>query len=280
VANPIGKKYPDFIKGLSFRFSGKKKLKNWYDAQLARVRKDHPMPALQGSVDIYSYNQSYILATANKWNPRPVFQSYAAYTTALAKMNQAHLLGESSPDNILFKIEPIDKRLPALDDGISWPDLVYNYRVDTLWGRFLLLKKKNKLNTSPIKEQLFTKTCRLGEEVTLPDSAGVVFARIDAKSNFAGKIISFFYMLEPLQIAVTLQDGTQKNYRFISGMGRAGFIISPMIERTNELGLFFAHGDSLRHKAVRSFRIFAPGNEKRLWKPEFSFQFSKVIGDK
>jgi hypothetical protein len=278
VFNPVVNKYPAFIKGIKFRLSGKDRINHWYEAQLERVRRLHPLPELEGTVDIYSYNQSYLLATKNHWDPRPVFQSYAAYSPTLAAINEAHLLNASSPDNILFKVEPIDKRLPALDDGLSWPVLLNNYLPGNKESGLLLLKKKNSTNTRPAEVEIVNKSCALGEEVYLPDSPGLLFARIDARSSVLGKMISFLYIKHPLQISLSLDDGTQRTFRFISGMGKSGFLVSPLVENTDDFGSLFNKSDSLRGKTVRSFRIFAlPGKRSEYWKDNYTFRLSKII---
>ena len=59
-------------------------------------------------------------------------------------MNEEHLRGETAPDNILFSVDPIECRLPSLDDGPSWPALFDNYTVaktDTDYG--LLYLRRN-----------------------------------------------------------------------------------------------------------------------------------------
>jgi hypothetical protein len=277
IVNPVVNKYPVFIKGLGFRLSGKTKINRWYEAQLERVRKIHPMPLLEGTVDIYSYNQSFLLASNNHWNPRPVFQSYAAYSPELAAINESHLLSPSAPDNIIFKIEPIDKRLPALDDGLSWPALLNNYVPGKTEGGFLLLNKKNSTNTRPALVEIVNGSYALGEEVLLPDTSGLVFARIDARSNLLGRIISFLYLKIPLQINLSLNDGTQRTFRYISGMGKSGFVLSPMVENTNEFSLLFTNRDSLRNKSVRSFRIFTTENLKKLWETHFTVRLFKIM---
>src|SRR5260364_219639 len=72
----------------------------------------------------YLFVQSVLLLTAgNLWSPRPVIQSHGAYTPKLARLNELHLLSERAPNNIVFKVEPIDGRLASLEDGLSWPIL-------------------------------------------------------------------------------------------------------------------------------------------------------------
>jgi hypothetical protein len=53
------------------------------EAVYAAMRADQPIPPLPGSVDVYSYDQAPAFAHGLSWNPRPVIQSYSAYTAPL-----------------------------------------------------------------------------------------------------------------------------------------------------------------------------------------------------
>ena len=79
----------------------------------------------------------------NQWSPRPVLQSYSAYTKELSLQNAAHLLGERAPRNVLFNVQPIDNRLPSLEDGSSWPVLLANYLPSRISNQFVYLVKLN-----------------------------------------------------------------------------------------------------------------------------------------
>ena len=98
---------------------------------------------LQGSVDVYSYEQSALLSRGYDWGPRPVFQSYSAYTPELIRINEQHLRGTEAPDHIVFQLETIDDRLPTLDDGLSWPAMLDNYRVAAVSGKWVHLARKS-----------------------------------------------------------------------------------------------------------------------------------------
>ena len=69
-----------------------------------RVRRDDAalprgvaLPLLPGTSDIYSYEQTALIASGNTWDPRPVIQSYSAYGPSLARMNREHLEARRLP---------------------------------------------------------------------------------------------------------------------------------------------------------------------------------------
>lgn len=100
-----------------------------YENGMEAIRKSTPLPVLSGTSDIYNFNQAVLLASENKWNPRPAFQSYQAVTPYLIKLNYKHLTKQNTaPDNVFFKLETIDQRFPSLDDGLSWVALLGMYK--------------------------------------------------------------------------------------------------------------------------------------------------------
>ena len=86
-----------------------------------RVRAEHPLPPIKGTVDIYPYEEDIVLEHGFELHPRPVFQSYMAYTPRLARANAEHLAGDDAPQWILLRVAPIDQRPPALDDSAPPP---------------------------------------------------------------------------------------------------------------------------------------------------------------
>src|SRR5260363_363859 len=134
--------YMSAYDGIKARLFNKERLYENFNERLLEISQEGAIPRLNGTTDIYSYNQSYLLAAGNLWSPRPVIQSHGAYTPKLARLNELHLLSERAPNNIVFKVEPIDGRLASLEDGLSWPILIYNYIPFKLEKDFVYLRKK------------------------------------------------------------------------------------------------------------------------------------------
>jgi len=129
--------YLSSFQGIKLRLKNKQELNSRYLAGMASIRKNGEFPSFSGTTDIYSSQQSDLNASNNRWSPRPVFQSYAAYSPWLAEKNKQYLLGVSAPDNIIFRIEPLDDRFPSLEDGASWPILLSHYKPTGLNNDFL-----------------------------------------------------------------------------------------------------------------------------------------------
>ncbi len=262
--------------GIKNRIKNKNELRHKFDTAVSSLRKEAAFPILPGSTDIYSYDQSYLIASGNTWSPRPVFQSYSVYTPALAEINRKHLLGNQAPDNIIFKVEPIDGRLPSMEDGVSWPILLKNYSPTHIEKDFLFLVKKENTNTIDESLKLTTEKHIFGERVNLPYSELPIFAQIEIKPTILGRLMSILYKPSQLNMLLELNNGIKKQYRIISGMAKSGFVISPLIENTAEFGMLYGDVGFLNSKFVKSITI-APSVERSIfWNMDYIVTFSQV----
>ena len=142
------------------------------------------LPALDGTIDVYSYGQACVVLNGLKWDPRPVFQSYSAYTPALATMNAEHLRSPNAPDHVLLRIEPIDHRLAALEDGNSWPSLIDDYEIAGFDHAMLHLVRRPMVPPAPepsLDNAAMPIHVRLGTDLALPQSSEPVLSSIDLK---------------------------------------------------------------------------------------------------
>ena len=268
-------------------FADRSARKTRFDAALQNIQRGTAFPILTGTSDIYSCSQSELLASGNAWLPRPNFQSYGAYTPALVMANKAHLLSEAAPDNIFFRVEPIDRRLPSLDDGASWPVLLARYSFDRLLPNNVALLRKRE--HAPVATDAAAAPAppeweihSLGEAVDVPRPESPVFVKIAIKPTLLGRILTFLFKPAHLWLHVRLADGEERRFRFIAGMGETGFFLSPLIETTEEFSLLYADwAQPLAAKTVAWFSLSTGeggGKRQRLakwqWQNHFAVQFS------
>ncbi len=261
-------------------FKNRIEIGNWprrdFDTVMTSLRKQASFPVLQGTTDIYSFNQAYLISSGNTWSPRPIFQSYSVYTPALAEINRNHLLGEQAPDNIIFSVEPISGRVPSIEDGASWPVLMANYQPTHVKNDFLFLRKKAGTSeyTEPLK--LTSETHAFGENVNIPQSSQSIFAQLEIKPTFWGRIASLLFKPSQLQITFELKNGRKKQYRMIAGMAKSGFLLSPLIENTEEFGMLYVKNCFLDAKRVKSFSILPDQGKSMLWHDEYTVTLSQI----
>jgi hypothetical protein len=205
------------------------RLQRTYDQNLATIRKQFPLQPIEGDADIYPWNQMALFAGGLSYHPRPVFQSYSAYTPELAELNAAHLRSDHAAGNILFEIDPLNGRYPSLDDGLSWPELLTRYDIADTNGTFLLLKRAaapREYHLTPVEE----KTIHFGETFTLPATTNAtLWAEMEINKSMLGTVAEALYKPALLRLMVSLRDGRQIYFRLVPGEARGGFILSPLI---------------------------------------------------
>lgn len=266
----ISNRYISSLTGLYSRAFDLQGVKNEYNKSIIKITNEVQLPHLPGTSDIYSYQQSYLLASGNTWHPRPVIQSYSAYTAKLAKIN-SDFLATQGADNIFFNVETIDGRLPSLDDGASWPILLTNYDIVGSDLNFLQFKRKSH-NTAQLiaSEKQASIEGHIGETIEIPNEQNNTFMQIELKPNLLGRIRGVLFKQSMLRIIITTRDRQEVSYRFIPSMANSIFLISPLV-RTNSDFLNFASRESTSPlpNEVVSFRLEGSNSELSGWNKDF-----------
>jgi hypothetical protein len=259
------------FQGLVHRLDGSVFFEKRFIDNKNNIAKILELPKFEGTVDIYSYEQGHLLSTNNEWKPRPIFQSYSAYTSQLAKMNFDFINSIDGPDNVLFTVETIDRRLPSMDDGISWLALLTKYEPKKFYGKYLHLVRSevaDELELKPLSNQ----TIRLGEAIEINPKSAPLFLQADIQSSFFGKLLSLLFKPPQLNIEVKLNDGSILNHRVVAKMLQSGVLISPFIQDAKSFSKLYNGLDSLRAKFVRSIKISSEGHQWA-WKGKYNIEF-------
>lgn len=246
-----------------------------FDATVLVLRQKAALPVLAGSSDIYAYDQSALIASGNHWTPRPVLQSYSAYTPALANVNRQYLLGKDAPRNVFFKVQSIDNRFPSLDDGPSWPILLAYYQPFHRYDQTLVFTRNTAEVFAPLPS-FPIRTHRFSESIRLPKGDQLLFAQFDIKPSFFGRIASLLLRPSQLSITVNLVNGSTKKFRLVSGMAKAGFLLSPLIEDSNEFSYMFGKGELLDGKVVESVSIDTNKRARWLWQDSYTLSLTPL----
>ncbi|WP_375413871.1 hypothetical protein [uncultured Bradyrhizobium sp.] len=250
--------------------------KEWLSLQEAaenkaagQVRAQHPLPALDGTVDVIPSIQSTLIAHNLRYVPRPSIQEFATYTHRLIEKNRAFFSGERAPDFILMAPEQIDNRYPAFAEGPIWPDLLARYAPQDLADGIAVLHKRARPLDLPMRT-LQTQSGTVGEPLVLdPSVQSAIFARIDLQPTLLGWLAGLLFKSDILAIQIQFTDGTERRYRFIPAMAREGFFLSPLIA-TGEAYIELAAGLSQANPSkVKSFTIQPGMMADWLWARQF-----------
>jgi hypothetical protein len=272
---PVSETYEWGIYGVKNRLFNESQFLENYKKSVEVIKNEAHFPRLIGTVDTYPVDQSRVIASGYNWVPRPVFQSYAAYNPQLAKINNDHLLSNKAPDNIVFRIFTIDNRYPSLDDGLSWPTILSNYRFAGSQGEFIFLSKDQGRNAQPTMCSLSSNTFEFGQPISVPDNKGLIFVEIDVTPTLLGRLMNILFKTSTLHIQVLLENGQSKDYRMIPGMAKSGFILSPLVENTKDFETLISKKSSDTLTRVKAFTV-APVNQFWQWNQKFTIEFKDV----
>ncbi|HZK81692.1 MAG TPA: hypothetical protein VFC46_11505, partial [Humisphaera sp.] len=182
----------------------------------------------------------------------------------------------------LFDVQTIDMRLPPLDDGISWPQLLTRYDVAGLYDSMALLKRAPIARAHTLTP-LTSIAGKFGEKISVPATAdGPIWAEIDVKLSPRGKLEELFYRPPGLLIEVQMA-GENETYRLIAPIARAGFLLSPMLKTRGEFVSLAstAWREDLKSRVVRRIVISPVGfgkiaNVDACFEPEIKIKFSRL----
>jgi hypothetical protein len=227
------------VEGLRVAIDGRGALDEELALAKESIRESYPLPVLSGGSDIYNYRQSLLLASGNRWDPRPIFQGYNTYHPSLLMLNKAHLEDDTkAPTNVFFRVETIGVRHPALDDGVSWPVLLRLYRLEGEFRDHLVFRRLEGANPAQGDglRLISASGHTLEESLTLP--AGdyrAIFARFDFGHSLLGNVTQALFKVTPLFLDYELADGSSRSYAVYPVMVETGLIISPLLESNDDL---------------------------------------------
>ena len=261
--------------------TGRANLKDRVSLRKALVRESNTLPSISGTVDLYPNEIASIFAYDLPYQPRPVFQSFAAYTDKLARLNADHLSSADAADSILFDINPINGNLASFEDGLSWPELLTRYDITNIEGRYLLLERSpqpRQYDLEPFARQTIT----LGEWYEVSDNTEPVWAELELEPNLWGKLAAAALRLPDLYLEIETADGTQLKYRTIPDLLDTGFLISPVLSNRWDF-LALAATDWQQKLAVQQatkFRIVNEGVNSLLYPSTYQVGLSRLQFDR
>ncbi|QNB10665.1 hypothetical protein EHZ19_27685 [Paraburkholderia bannensis] len=259
------------IAGIETRIESPSSLPAQFANANEAIRTQERLPAVSGTVDLYPTELSSVFANGLHWKPRPIFQSYSVYDPRLDAANAEHL-ERSGAHTVFFTFAPIDNRMPTLDDASSVVGLLARYSPVAYDGQYVRFERHAGPPAAAIEPTpLMTRHARLGERVELSASQPL-WATLDIKPTLAGKLLSAAWRLPELSLELTLDDGSVVRRRFIAAVGSGGFILSPFLNRPEDL-IALASGVQSARKVV-AFKVEA--SHRHLWSDNYSVQLRRI----
>jgi hypothetical protein len=218
----------DFANPLELRRTGHERYEV-LAADLARPR----FSAKVGTetVDQLSCDQAVVLSNGWNYRPRPVFQSYSAYSPELLADNAAYFASDRAPRFVLWRLAPLDDRIPTSEDGPALFEILRRYRYIDEERGFLLLERRAEPQGEPAGRQVVWEgDVHFDEAISVPNLRGpglIAYIRID--DTVRGKVTKLFFRPPPLWLHVHTADGRDDRFRLVPALTSAGFLIDPFL---------------------------------------------------
>jgi len=228
------------------------------------------------SVDVMGFEQSVALFNGFNYQPRPVFQGYSAYTPYLSRLNYDYYASDKAPDYVLFKLQTIDGRLATMDDPHALRLLIqrYNYKFSdqgyTIWQR-----KPGAFDADTYEPKFIRTTiAHPGEKIDLSDlTKHHIWVEIEYDFNFLGKLRRFFFKPPLVQLRIIDEAGVESVHRLPQSIGRAGFMLNPVI---NDLLDFMRAAGGAPKRQVKAIVIETAPQDLDCLKQDIKVSFSSM----
>lgn len=165
------------------------------------------------TVDVFPWDVALAYSNGLQWDPRPIFQSYQAYTPFLDELNARHFNSSLAPDYVLYAMKSIDNRYPIFDEPATFRALLCNYDFVGADGPFVILQRVGYQCDAPVS--ISEATAKFGQTIVSPPSDGYLFVRISVDYNLLGKLENFVYKGPLVFIRLGYEDGTYGIFRFV-----------------------------------------------------------------
>lgn len=196
------------------------------------------------TVDVMPWESSIIALNGLNYHPRPVPQSYLAYTPWLDRLNAEFLRSTNAPDYILYactQMITIDGRPAGWDESVAKMALLENYTEAASFELplrvlpfqvFLLKHTPHARQFVPLSTNAVS--LDLGQPIQIPATTNLIFLTLEAKRSLWGKLAAAVLPPKMLIACFQYQDGAPKYYRAVLPILKTGVLINRRLDTGDE----------------------------------------------
>ena len=200
------------------------------------------------STDSIPWDITDIPANGLRYRPRPIIQSYSAYTEGLQELNRKHFLSKRAPSYLVMNAQSIDLRNPPDLDYPSLEVITSKYQIIGTGSEGSLILKRSDWNDAFIRLPKWreTRLVLLGDEDQgakpmkerwrlLPQqlAEGSRFS-LQLKPNIWRRLQTMAFKASPLMIAIKFDDRHIRTYRVFESTSRE-IPLYPFVEDNKSL---------------------------------------------
>jgi hypothetical protein len=242
-------------------------IKSRHERMVAAARKRFRLGGIKGPVDMHGNLQGLMIANQLELTPRPVFQSFDAFTPRLIRMNGDYVRSPDGPQQIVVELQRSIGFPEGLSDADAWLALFEGYEVQKLIDAKFdkvphgLLVVRRSAAWRPYERVLVSAgEYALGETIEIPPAAAgrPIWAEIDERLTLRGHLGAAFLKLPTLFIQFEFEESWPMRFKISTAPARHGFLMSPQIRSVGELAQRMRDGleKAPAKRRVASFRIW------------------------
>jgi hypothetical protein len=202
----------------------------------------------ESSTDSMPWDITDIPANGLRYRPRPIIQSYSAYTPSLQELNRKHFLGKRAPSYLVISAKSIDGRNPPDLDYPSLEAIASKYQIIGSGSKGSLILKHINLNDALTRIPQWRET-RLGLQGDENRDANSVQERwsqlpqrlavgsrfsLELKPSLWRRLQTIAFKSSPLMMAVKFDNGEIRTYRVLETTSRK-IPLYPFVENNTSL---------------------------------------------
>ncbi len=184
------------------------------------------------TVDVYPWNIHLLLENKLNYLPRPVIQSYVAYTPYLENLNFDHYNSDKAPKFVLYDYEGIDYRYPLFDETKMNLVLLRRYKIVSSFEhnkRNILLLEKIE-DTKPVKLTFIREYAMAIESPIVPEAS--IYYEVEVYNSFTGKLYSIFDHSPDIWLGIRTKNNAIRDFKTSKPLLQTGLFSNVMITST------------------------------------------------
>lgn len=215
------------------------------------------------TVDMYPWNAYMLLENKLNYRPRPVMQSYVAYTKYLEDQNFDYYNSDKAPEFVIYAYEPedIDQRYCFFDEPKMQLALLKNYtQVEAFemnGSRFLVLQKKK--DASPVKLELVKEYALLLGSPIVPKDG--IYYEVEMYKDLGTKIEGILKYSPLVRLEVRNMENGKRDYKTSVPLLQSGFFGKVHVENTYDFEALLKNDTISKNKQVKFYMIKPSGED-------------------
>ena len=212
------------------------------------------------TVDIYPWDILLLFENNLNYLPRPVIQSYTAYTKALENLNFEHYNSENGPEYVIYQYRSIDKRYPLFDEPKLNLVLQHNYlplyKFNFSDEELVLFKRKP--DFKPIKlifEDEYA--IKVGSPLVPKEKT---YYEVELYPRIKGKLYSILRNYPEIKLKILDSDFYKTEYKTSNSLLKSGIYSNKIFDDIDDIYYNFREDTTYYGKFVKAY-YFSPENK-------------------